>query len=452
MSFVKALISRTDLLIVFSFAITILLSLRMYPVIIYVNRNKNLMDVPDDRKIHKEGVPTHGGLGIFIAFTVAVLMTGLIKGLVPDDLLKVISLFLATLILFFFGLKDDLVGLAPRKKFAGQLIAAAIIIFFADIRIYSLEGIFGIDTLPYSVSLAFTIFVFLLIVNAYNLIDGIDGLAGSIAVLAGSCFGVFFLLNDQFLLSLVSFSMVAAVIGFLRFNLSDSKRLFMGDSGSMFLGLVLAWLGVEFLAVNRAAASEIAFSNAAMMLLAVLCYPLLDTLRVFIIRIGQGRSPFSADRYHIHHRLLRVGFTHRQATFYIVLTSLVTLWIVFSIQSLDVNLQLLIMVTLIPLLYITPFLRLRPRQKKSPEKQLEFVVERNEHRVPSSSTMQPFYTTKATKSRPEKAGEERLSAESVKPADESVRPTLADKRVEIYKKSKQNQEEIRKEDSQPKSE
>ena len=190
-----------------------------------------------------------------------------------------------------------------------------------------------------------------------------------------------------------------------------------------------------------------------MMLLAILCYPLLDTLRVFMIRIGQGRSPFSADRYHIHHRLLKIGFTHKQASFYIVLTSLVTLWIVFSIQYLDINIQLLIMVTLIPLLYTAPFLRIRQRQRRQEEKQLELAVERNESRSPEPSGIRPVYMVKEVKPVPVKAQEERLTADNANTSIESEpSPSLVDKRVEIYNKSKQNQEEIRKEDSQPQSE
>ena len=227
----------------------------------------------------------------------------------------------------------------------------------------------------------------------------------------------------------------------------------MGDSGSLFLGFVMAWLGVEFLAVNRGLSTGFAFSNAALMLLAVLCYPLLDTLRVFLIRISQGRSPFSADRNHIHHRLLRIGFSHKQATIYIVVTSLVTLWIVFSIQYLDINIQLLIMLTLIPLLYTSPFLRIGQRQKRPQKKQLEFAVERSENTEKNPPVIMPVYMTRDVKPGPKKAQEESPIGTSSKTMNTPAQsPSLVDKRVEIYNQSKQNQEEISKEDSKPKVE
>ena len=457
MSFVKALLSSSDLLLLISFTITILLSLRMYPVIIYINKCKGLMDVPDNRKIHDQGVPTHGGLGIFIAFSLAVLMTALIKGLVQADLIKVISLFLCSLILFFFGLKDDLVGLAPKKKFAGQVIAALIVIYFTDVRIHSLEGIFGIGDLPYLVSLLFTIFVFLLIINAYNLIDGIDGLAGSIAVLAGSFFGIFFLLNDYFLPGLVSLSMVAAVLGFLRFNLSRRKRLFMGDSGSLFLGFVLAWLGVEFLATSYSLSSGFTLSNPSMLLLAILCYPLLDTLRVFVIRTLQGRSPFSADRNHIHHRLLGMGLTHKQATLYIVLTNLVTVWIVFSIRDLNINLQLLLMLTLFPFMYTGPFLRIW-RKPKELRKPVELMVENSDdntfdHVKPAAAAKRSrLYVTKEVRTGPV-ATQKKHGSPTNTAVDKERKgtQTIVHKRVETLNKTKLDQEEVEKGNSRLKS-
>ena len=138
---------------------------------------------------------------------------------------------LATIILIFLGIKDDLIALAARKKFLGQLISTGIVIFLTDVRITSFEGLLGIGELSYLASVLFTVFVFILVINAFNLIDGIDGLAGAIGIIASISFGLFFLLNSDFLMVLVSFSLIGAISAFLRYNLSGTQKLFYGRFG-----------------------------------------------------------------------------------------------------------------------------------------------------------------------------------------------------------------------------
>ncbi|MGB5664957.1 MraY family glycosyltransferase, partial [Eudoraea sp.] len=287
---------------------------RIIPVIIYTVRVKNLMDEPGDRSAHSTKTPTLGGVGMFVAFAVSLLLFGILVGLERPDLVKLLSLILATIILVFLGIKDDLIALAARKKFLGQLISTSIVIFLTDVRITSFEGLLGIGELPYLVSVLFTVFVFILVINAFNLIDGIDGLAGAVGIIASFSFGLFFLLNNDFLMVLVSFTLIGAISAFLRYNLSATQKLFMGDSGSMVIGYLLAYQGIRFLELNLSEASTFTISNGPVLLLAVLSFPLLDTLRVFIIRAKDRRSPFDADRNHIHHRLLSLGFSHKQAT------------------------------------------------------------------------------------------------------------------------------------------
>ena len=274
------------------------------------------------------------------------------------ELIQLLSVLGATMILLFLGIKDDLVLLSPRKKFVGQIIAAAMVIFMTDLRIMSFDGLLGIGELPYIASVVFTFFVFLLVVNAYNLIDGIDGLAGAIGIIASLSFGIFFALNEQLFLALVSFSLIGAVIGFLGFNFSKTHKLFMGDSGSLFIGYLLAYQGIAFLGVNESATASFVIAKAPILLLAVLSFPLLDTLRVFIIRARQGRSPFSADRNHIHHRLLDIGLTHVQATLFIALINVMLIGLVLAMDDLYINVQLFISVFVGSALYLSPFLKI----------------------------------------------------------------------------------------------
>jgi UDP-GlcNAc:undecaprenyl-phosphate GlcNAc-1-phosphate transferase len=219
-----------------------------------------------------------------------------------------------------------------------------------------MEGIFGLWELPYWVSVVFTMFVFLLIINAFNLVDGIDGLAGGLAILSATVYGLFFLGNGQQYLALASLILIGALIGFLQYNLSKQQKLFMGDSGSLFTGFLLAYLTIAFL--NKSAdAATLAFpiTNAPILAIAVLSYPMMDTLRVFTIRIREGRSPFSADKNHIHHRFLNLGYSHKRSSSSIVLLNLTVIAVALVLQHWNIHLQLLACLVIGVSLYLSPF-------------------------------------------------------------------------------------------------
>jgi|GEM_PF-142306 len=338
-------------------AVTLGLSFRLYPIIIYVVNAKGLMDDPGERSSHSSKVPTLGGMGLFIVFSLTILLLGVLADLTRPELLALSSLLAATLLLLIMGVKDDLVFMSPKKKLVGQLLAASMVIFLSDLRITHFFGLLGVGELPYWFSVGFTFFVFILVINAMNLIDGIDGLAGAITIVASTVFGIFFLLNGQYLYSLLSFALIGAIIGFLNYNLSNTKKLFMGDSGSLLIGFLLAYQGVCFLDIHVQPTNSFAVPNAPIVLLAVLSYPLLDTLRVFSIRVRKGRSPFSADRNHIHHRLLDLGNSHELATLYLSICNVLIILLVLLMGNLENNIQLIISVLVGSCLYLTPFLR-----------------------------------------------------------------------------------------------
>lgn len=337
-------------------AIAYLISIRIYPTIIHLGHTKNLMDEPCERSMHSNKTPTLGGVGLFFTFALGMVLTGVFAPLPPQDVINVLALLGATTLLLFLGVKDDLVLVSPKKKFSGQLVATALVVFASDIRILSMEGIFGLWELPYLVSVIFTIFVFLLVVNAFNLIDGIDGLAGGLAILSTSVYGLFFLINGAQYLALASFILIGALIGFLQHNLSKRRKLFMGDSGSLFTGFLLAYLTVAFLHKSTHV-ETLAFpiANAPIVAIAVLSYPMLDTLRVFSIRIREGRSPFSADKNHIHHRFLRLGFSHKKASAGIVLLNLAVIIVALALQLLNIHIALLVCLVIGVSLYLSPF-------------------------------------------------------------------------------------------------
>ncbi|MEM9650228.1 MAG: MraY family glycosyltransferase, partial [Bacteroidota bacterium] len=354
MSTLTNFFSNLQFLAPLSLILAFLSSIRMYPVIIYIVRSKNMMDEPGGRKIHSTQIPTLGGVGMFASFSVALIVFGIFIGLGETDLVKLLSILASTLMLLFLGVKDDLVSISPRKKLVGQLFAACIIIFLSDVRLSNFHGLLGIWELPYIASVLITLFGFVLTTNAFNLCDGIDGLAGSIALIGCCTFGFFFVQNDQALMSLTSFILIGSTLGFLRYNLSDTKKLFMGDSGSMFMGFLLFYQGVSFLEMNESAI-PLQSINAIIILLAILSFPLLDTLRVFVIRAWEKRSPFSPDRNHIHHRLINLGLTHKQSTLLIVSCNWFVIGAAFFVQDLDSNVQLLVVMGISVTLYLFPF-------------------------------------------------------------------------------------------------
>jgi UDP-GlcNAc:undecaprenyl-phosphate/decaprenyl-phosphate GlcNAc-1-phosphate transferase len=287
-----------------SFIITFL----AIPIIIQIAEQKKLYDLPDQRKIHSRLVPSLGGIGIFGGFILSALIS-----ISSSQNPEFQYFFAAAIVIFFLGLKDDLIVLSATKKFIGQVIAAAIIIHLGGIRIYSMHGLFGITELPEAFSVALSYLTIIVVVNSFNLIDGIDGLAGSLGLLTMCVFGVYFFFAGMPAYALMAFAMSGSLIAFLIFNYHPAK-IFMGDSGSLMIGLVNSILVVKFIAIADSQASVIPVASSVAIGFSILMLPLLDTLRVFSIRIFKGCSPFTPDRNHVHHLLLERGMKHSGIT------------------------------------------------------------------------------------------------------------------------------------------
>lgn len=304
------------------FSLALAASLIVVPAIIKVAYHKRLVDDPrlEDRKIHRYSVPNLGGVAVFSIFAlVSCLFTS------SNSLQQGNFIFAAGIIIFSIGLKDDLVSLDPYKKFLAQFITAFITVYLADIRFTSFYGVLGMEEITPILSYLFTSVAMVFIINAFNLIDGINGLLGGITLLISLTYGtLFYFMNEQGL-SVLSFSLAGAVLGFLKYNVGRA-RIFMGDAGAYSIGFVIALLSIKFIELNKNAtlgADGFHFiKSAPAIALAILIIPTYDTLRVFTKRIIDGKSPFFADRNHIHHRLLNVGFTHSQASIILVGTNL----------------------------------------------------------------------------------------------------------------------------------
>jgi UDP-GlcNAc:undecaprenyl-phosphate GlcNAc-1-phosphate transferase len=345
--------------ILLSAALAFLITFFAIPVIIQVAKDKKLFDEPDERKVHKNVIPTLGGLGIFAGFIIALLMG------VPKNMASELQYFAAAAtVIFFLGIKDDILVLSASKKFIGQLIAAGIIIKFGDIRITNMFGFLGLHDIPYTASVVLTIFTVIVITNSFNLIDGVDGLAGSLGVLTTLVFGIYFYFAGSATLpyAVMAFALAGGTIAFLIYNFSPAK-IFMGDTGSLLLGLVNSILVVKF--INVASSHPVAdlhFVSAPAIGFAILMIPLFDTLRVFGLRILDRRSPFSPDRTHVHHFLLDLGLSHRMVTITCVAVNISFIALAFLLRNLGTTMLMGILLSL-SFLFIGIIYYSRPKNK-----------------------------------------------------------------------------------------
>jgi UDP-GlcNAc:undecaprenyl-phosphate GlcNAc-1-phosphate transferase len=341
--------------------VSILITLIAIPSILHVAQARHLYDdLGHFRKQHDHGIPRLGGVAIFVSFTITALLFSM-----TDKSLPINYLLTACIILFAMGLKDDLSGVNSRTKFFIQFIVAAILVILGDIRLSSMYGVFGIYDLPYWPSIALSVLTILLIVNAFNLIDGIDGLAGITGIIANGCFSGLFIYMHQYDLAAVSLAMVGAIIGFLKFNITPAK-IFMGDTGSLLIGLISVVMAIKFIELNKFSTikSPDIFSAPALAV-AILIGPIFDTLRIFIIRISNGVSPFQPDRKHIHHRMLRLGFTHLQTTMILMVLNVlcVAMVLLFSSYGNQILLGLILLVCLLFNWAVSFFIRSKEREK-----------------------------------------------------------------------------------------
>lgn len=305
---------------ILSFLVACFVSVLAIPVVIKISELKSLMEKPGERRSHTTPTPTLGGIAIFAAVLIAYFLW---PSLDQTDVYRTNLSIAGMTILFFTGIKDDLVGIDPNKKILFQVLAAMILIFFGDLRVDYLYGIMGFHHIEVLVSILLTCFIFIALTNAINLIDGIDGLAGGIATIASGTFGGWFLLTNHFAMACMAFTLTGALLGFLRFNFSRTSKIFMGNTGSLIIGFMLAFFAVRFVSLNASYRFEpTAFFNAPIIAIVILIIPIFDTMRVFLVRILAGRSPFSADRNHMHHILLDNGLSHIQTTAVLCLTSL----------------------------------------------------------------------------------------------------------------------------------
>lgn len=343
--------------IIGAFVFSLLITIISIPKIIRISYRKGLMDVPGERSSHDRKIPTLGGVALFFGIVVS-------TSIFSTELGANYAFFLSAItILFFVGLMDDLLVVAPDKKLYAQLISTTFIIFGSGITINSLQGLFGIYELNYWVGVFLTYVIFIVLINAYNLIDGIDGLASGIGIVISTSFIFIFYRIYDYSIGLLGVAVLAVLLGFLKYNLSKSNRIFMGDTGSMLIGFILTFMVIRFLYISGLPSYRL--YTAPVLLLYIFCIPVIDTLSVICIRLINKKSPLSADKNHLHHQILNLGFNHIQTTFILVLVNVVFIIVGYSLRYLEINILFLIFLCLsIFLIGLIRFLKIKKIKNK----------------------------------------------------------------------------------------
>lgn len=307
------------------------------PVVVRIAKAKGLVVRPNKRMSHTGEVPNIGGLNICFSFILTYL-------LFEYDQLSQSQFFLIGLFaIMAVGFIDDVLVLTPLTKLLGETLAGIALVGFADLRITHLHGIFGIEQISIIPSYAISLFILIAIINAVNLIDGIDGLASGLGILYCLFFAVYFGLAGETSWSILGICMIGALAVFFIYNVFGLReKIFMGDSGSLLLGYLLTAFVFRFCEINAYhEVPEWLHMNAApAVAICVLTIPIFDTIRVSLTRIKHHRSPFQPDKNHIHHLLLRTGLNHIQTT--CVLLSVSVLFIGLAILGRNWNIWLLL--------------------------------------------------------------------------------------------------------------
>jgi UDP-GlcNAc:undecaprenyl-phosphate GlcNAc-1-phosphate transferase len=304
--------------IVGSLITALAVSVFIFPILIKYSHKKKIWDELSHRRIHKRLTPSIGGVAIFFGFFTATLIW---QDLNWPELKIVLGMLF---IVFLLGLCDDLVHIKPIVKIAGQAVAAGLAFFLLNIKVASLYGFISDVSFHPLISFGITLFAIIIITNSFNLIDGIDGLAGTFSAVCLVTFGSWFYVIGDTYYAILCFCLLGSVIGFLIFNWEPSK-IFMGDTGALLIGMMLSVLAIRFMDVNFRLPEEspFKFSSSIFTAICVLIIPMLDTSRIIIIRLSKGISPLKADKRHIHHSLVKLGLSHQRSVFILTATHII---------------------------------------------------------------------------------------------------------------------------------
>ncbi|HYJ65558.1 MAG TPA: MraY family glycosyltransferase [Parafilimonas sp.] len=303
----------------------------LLPLIIKLAHQNKIYDVPDERKTHNYPVSSLGGIAIFSGLILSMLLVSDFNNYNAELQYYVAGLF----VIFILGLIDDIFILKAWKKTLGQLAVAAVLTLKGGLLVTNLHGFLGMHALTHTESVYISFFTIILLINAFNLLDGVDGLAASIGLVACLLFGVFFLINNVLPYAVLAFSIAGALLSFLMYNFPPAK-IFMGDSGSTLIGLICSMLAIKFVENPAIQVNLTGYSTPAIAF-GFLLIPLMDVLRVFALRIAKGKSPLIPDRSHFHHLLQNKGLSHTEVTITLLAGEFVFALITLLLHNININ-------------------------------------------------------------------------------------------------------------------
>ncbi|MFT4169732.1 MAG: MraY family glycosyltransferase [Dysgonomonas sp.] len=370
------------LIIVGACIASVIIEMMVLPRIIYIAKKKRLFDLPDKRKKHSEPIPRLGGISftpvillvslfcLFIRFIFQFWDEELFFYRIPETILLVCGL----LIIYLLGAKDDLVGVSFKKKFVIQFIASLCIVG-SGVYINNLYGLLGFHEIPGFIGVVLSIGLIMFTTNAINLIDGADGLASGISAVALLIYGIMFSIYGMWTYAGIAFITLGLLAPFFYYNFAHpTRKIFMGDTGSLTLGFLLAFMILRI--AKYPPAVEIVPGGLILLVLSALFIPLFDAFKVMVVRIAKGKGPFSPDRNHIHHKLIDLGFSKKKAVFLIVMTGallVVANWIL--LWYLDCNVLLILDLSVGVLVNVFIYRRIKRKEYRKQRQVEEELLE-----------------------------------------------------------------------------
>lgn len=348
-----------------TFVISFVTVFLLHPYLVKIALLKDIVDKPNARRLNHVPIPVLGGVGVFSGFVFALYLCSSIYDVaIPNIYIIVFMTMLGV------GLLDDILDFKPISKFLVQIIAITLLMFFCDLKIDNLYGVFGVYELSEYISIPLTLFACVGLINAINLIDGIDGLASGYGIAAAAMFCMFGYYRYNDVNILLSTSIIGALVPFFVYNVfGKQNKMFIGDAGSHLLGIIFCLLVLNVISCNNCI-PEYEDNCIIAFCFAVMAHPVMDTLRVMIMRLLSGCSPFKADKTHLHHAIISMGFSHVRTTVIIIALNLtvVAIWYISFIFCLSATLQLAITFCSSLLFIVSPYFIICFLKKNNPEK------------------------------------------------------------------------------------
>ena len=316
----------------------------IHPHFLRIAMEKNIVDNPDARKLQRVPVPILGGLSVVFG-----MLSGLMAFSMSGDFSPMFPVFAAIIIMMIVGFMDDVVSLTPKVRFAAQIVLSLYLIYDTGCQLNNFHGLWGLELIPPAVSVPLTVFSCVGIINAINLIDGVDGYSSGYGIASSLVFGVMFHMRGNVCMTAFAAVVAASLVPFFLHNVFGRRtKMFIGDAGTLSLGIVFSAFVVMLLSLP---AREGAFTDSSCLVpftLSVLCVPVFDTLRVMSARIIRGRSPFSPDKTHLHHLFIELGFSHIGTALSIIGLNLLTVlcWFAAYRCGLSTDVQLYVVIAL----------------------------------------------------------------------------------------------------------